>query len=118
ASTMNESVLTHTAGVHVPASSQFRRETRAPHRVQCFLVVPETKNRDALSYPAQTTNISKSGISVQVARAIPKGQLVKAVVPSAGGKEMSLEGIVVHSRQVMADTYELGILIQPPGEVS
>lgn len=60
----------------------------------------------------RTINISQRGLSVQVPHSIPEGARVEALVPVLHGDPMRIQGMVIHSRRVMADTFELGIRLE------
>lgn len=94
-----------------------RRERRMSHRVPCRIRVLDAVA--PASAVGRTTNVSPSGFSVQVPLSVPEGAWVEALVPTADGPPRRVEGVVIHSRRVMADTFEIGLRLQAkPAAVS
>lgn len=89
-----------------------RRETRGrvAHRVPCELKI-ELAGR-TLELVGRTTNVSASGLSVQVPCSVQPGAPVQASLHMLHGTPMLVRGVVVHARRVLADEYELGIQIK------
>jgi c-di-GMP-binding flagellar brake protein YcgR len=83
-----------------------RVDPRVPHRVSCRIQVAGS---DAPPLTGRTVNLSKGGMSVQVPADLPRGARIEALVAGSLGTPVRVKGVVVHSRRVMADAYELGI---------
>ena len=84
--------------------------TRAAHRVACELKVCVPGR--VIHVNGRTTNVSATGLSVQVPCALQAGSPVEASFASSNGTPMLIRGVVVHARRVLADEYEIGIQIK------
>ena len=82
---------------------------RMPHRVRCRVRWHDPDSGQPRSLLGQTVNISASGLAVQLGDDVPTGARVEALVPHLNDEPMFVYGNVVHSRRVLADTFEIGI---------
>ncbi len=90
---------------------QRRNEARLAHREPCKVRVLDADNPDPCV--GVTVNVSQYGLAVQIARSIPTGTAVEALVPHLFGEPRLVCGRVTHTRRVLADLYEIGITLEP-----
>ena len=90
-------------------AGQSSRERRIPHRVPCRVTIYDAESGRSASLVGQTTNMSRSGLALQLGRHVPEGTSIEALVPHLNSNPTSFRGTVVHSQRVLADTYEIGI---------
>lgn len=92
------------------AERKRRRESRrTTYRVPCRVTLYDPITGASIKLVGQTTNISRGGLSVQLARDAMVGTWVEALVPQTGGNPMFICGVVAHRRRVLAGAYEIGI---------
>ncbi|MFH1747244.1 MAG: PilZ domain-containing protein [Planctomycetota bacterium] len=86
-----------------------RAGRRIAHRIPCRVRLYDPESGQPSAMLGQTTNISNSGLAVQVARHVPNGTWVETLVPHVNGDPIFVCGVVVHSRRVLGDEFEIGI---------
>jgi hypothetical protein len=57
----------------------------------------------------ETVNLSAEGMAVRVGRAPTDGAWIEALLPHVHGEPRFVCGRVMHTRQVLTGTYEIGI---------
>jgi len=88
---------------------QQRSQRRIPHRVPCRLSWYDQAAQRCLACVGQTIDISTGGLAVQLAREIPVGTSVEALLPNLAGEPAFLEGVVVRCQRVLAEMFQIGI---------
>lgn len=96
-------------GVAVAERKPARTGQRIPHRAQCRVTFYDPQSGQPTTLVGQTVNISRRGLAVHLARDVPRGIWLEALVPHLDGHPTFFCGTVAHSRRVLADVYEIGI---------
>ncbi|HEM46565.1 MAG TPA: hypothetical protein ENO23_05910 [Alphaproteobacteria bacterium] len=87
-----------------------RRATpRSPQRLPCRVRVYDAAQGDWVTKIGQAVNWSQEGLAVQVGMAVGVGSRIEVVTPRFEEAPLCLVGTVVHTRPVLAGTFEVGI---------
>lgn len=100
-------------GSHQRVESEARESRRAaprcPQRLPCRVRVYDAAKGGWVTRIGQAVNWSQEGLAVQVGMAIGVGSRIEAFVPRFEEEPLCLVGTVVHTRPVLAGTFEVGI---------
>ncbi len=97
-----------TAAQSKPGRCQ-RAEKRAAYRVPCRLRWNDPATGAEIRRIGRTTNISESGVAIQIDHDLAPQTPVEALLPHPKGHSMRVSGVVVHARRVLTSTYEVGV---------
>jgi hypothetical protein len=92
-----------------PRTRPARAERRTPFRVPCRVRLVDAVTGEVRSVLGETINLSRSGMSLQLAADVSPGTWVETLVPHPTGEPLFLCGTVVHSRRTMAAHFEIGV---------
>ncbi|MCH7871463.1 MAG: PilZ domain-containing protein [Planctomycetes bacterium] len=111
---MNPSFAGFPTAIATPASllsaKQQGRERRWSHRAPCLLRLLDPGGETAFEVRGETVNMSANGLAVQVSEPVPEGWFVETVIAHKSAQEaIVLRGKVVHSRRVLAGSFEVGV---------
>ncbi len=93
-----------------------RMARRTPYRVPCRVRLVDPQSGEVRTVTGQTVNISSGGLSVQIGVQPATGTWIETLVPHPNGDPMFVCGRVVHVRQTMTASFELGVETQSPAE--
>ncbi len=101
----------------LPEQGRSRRMTRrTPYRVPCRVRLIDPDTGEVRTITGQTVNISSGGLSVQIGLQPATGTWVETLVPRPTGEPMFVCGRVVHVRQTMTASFELGVETDSPSD--
>ena len=86
-----------------------RGQRRMPYRVPCRVRLVESTTGGVRTVNGQTLDISDSGVALELGVDVPVGTWVETLVPHPNGDPMFLCGRAIHSRRIMAASFEVGI---------
>lgn len=116
---MNPSSAGFPTAIAAPVSlwnaKQWARDRRWPHRAPCLLRLLDPGGETMLEIRGETVNMSANGWAVQVSEPVPAGLFVETVIAHKSAHEaIVLRGKVVHSRRVLAGSFEVGVRTEEP----
>lgn len=102
------------SGLLIPfTNGRSRKEPRAALRRQCRVRAQIASDADIAEIQGEMVNLSRSGLALQLAAALPVGIGVQIEVASDFEPAKSLDGRVVHCRRVSTGTFEVGVTMLP-----
>jgi hypothetical protein len=98
------------------AKSPQQREPRSVYRVPCVVKVFDANGTISNTFCGQTLNISRAGLALRLAKALPVGSEVETLVPHSEQEPLCVRGEVVRVRPTLLGECEVGVRIQdlPP----
>ncbi len=101
--------------VSVLTAKQSLRDRRWSHRAPCLLRLLDSGGEAMFEIHGQTVNMSASGLAVQISEPVPAGFSVETVIAHKSAEEaIVLRGKVVHSRRMLAGSFEIGVRTEMP----
>ncbi len=102
------------SGLLIPfTNGRSRKEPRAALRRQCLVRAQLARDEDFAEIQGEMVNLSRTGLALQLAAALPVGIGVQIEIASDAEAAKSLDGRVVHCRRVSTGTFEVGVTMLP-----
>lgn len=102
------------SGLLIPfTNGRSRKEPRAALRRQCLVRAQIARDEELAEIQGEMVNLSRTGLALQLAAALPVGIGVQIEVASDSEPAKSLAGRVIHCRRVSTGTFEVGVTMLP-----